>query len=383
MNKNSLIGAVLLSSVLVTGNNYLRNNGEENTVDSESRKEVVLTDNNYLKNIDLKLEDEKTTIEQEYEKYTICSGTKVYSAHDNGKEIVVDKMMIVSLLEINGKRALIMFENGNYGYTNISSLIKCIDVNSSEYKDINENNMVILNNLTKLYDDSGMYLQSRYPNTLCYAISKNDKYAYVRFEDGLCAYVELSSLNLLTSKIDGYAYVRNISTTYSDKELNNEKGNINAGELVYVIFTSDEYAYVMNNNCECFYMNISDLDKDFIMINLDEQRMYCFLDFHFAKSFGTRSGRDGSPTHTGDFDIDWKVENWEFTTFPGSYALHWIPINEYGEGIHDLIGDDEANYGNDLYHSYGSHGCIRVPAAASQYVYDNYDVGDMVLVRKK
>ena len=72
----------------------------------------------------------------------------------------------------------------------------------------------------------------------------------------------------------------------------------------------------------------------------------------------------------------------KFTTYRGSYASYWILINEYGEGIHDLIGDDEQNYGNEAYHEYGSHGCIRVPKEASKYVYENYDVGDMVLVHK-
>jgi lipoprotein-anchoring transpeptidase ErfK/SrfK len=47
------------------------------------------------------------------------------------------------------------------------------------------------------------------------------------------------------------------------------------------------------------------------------------------------------------------------------------------------VGDDEWNYGDQTYHEYGSHGCVRVPREASEFVYNNYEVGDMVLVRKK
>ena len=386
MNKGSIISAAVAASMVIGISDFMDNDSKKEDnyrVEVKPKKEVVSINSEYLNDIVLEGEEESIKLEYEYEKYTICAGTKIYSDELKTDEITIDKMMVVSLLEVNGKSAKILFDNGACAFTNMSSLIKCIDINKDEFNMVEQNNMVLLNGMTKLYDDNGMYVKSVDTNTKCYVISVSNEYANVLFEDGSCGYVELSSLILMSAKIDGYAYVRNYCNTYSDKELSNIKGDIYAGSIIYVSFINDNYAYVIDNNGEGCYMNVDDLDKNYIMINLTDQRMYCFLDYKLAVSYGTRSGRDSSPTHTGDFDIDWKAENWEFTNFPGSHAKHWIPINEYGEGIHDLVGDDEANYGNGMYHTSGSHGCIRVPSSASQFVYDNYEIGDMVLVRKR
>ena len=382
MNKNNLILTVLVSSLLVTGNNFMKNNEEK-----IKENKAITTPIASNENTNTILNDEETDIflEQDNSKYTLCSGAKFKFKDEKGfyKEVIMDKPLIVTLLEINDKYATIMLPNGISGKTYMSSLVKCVDLYETEYKNIEQNNMVLLDNVTKVYDESGMYLQSKETNTLCYVKSSNGKYAKVLFEDGTEGYVSLISLSLLSSKVDGFAYIRDNTYSYNDKDLNQVKGTVFAREIVYVSFINDNYAYVTNTYGESFYMNVNDLDENFIIINLNNQKMYCFLDFKLVNTYGTRTGRDSSPTHTGDFDIDWKAENWEFTTFPGSYANHWIPINEFGEGIHDLIGDNEANYGNDDYHIYGSHGCIRVPAEASEFVYNNYNVGDMVLVRKK
>ena len=130
-------------------------------------------------------------------------------------------------------------------------------------------------------------------------------------------------------------------------------------------------------------MKPNNIDKDYIIVNISSQRMDCYLDYQLVGSYPTRTGKNDTPTHEGAFDIDWKAENWEFENYPGKKAKYWISINEFGEGIHDLIGDDAQNYGNNAYQLDGSHGCIRVPATASEFVYNNYEVGDMVLVRKK
>lgn len=384
MNKNSLIGAVILTGALVTANDFIRNTKEEIKIPEVKAKQSIITlDENYLKELTLETEEEKISIETNYESYTICSGTKVYSDEFKTQEITLDRMMKVSLISTKGNMALIILENGISCYTYTSSLIKNVDLYTSEYTPMTESNMVILTDMTKVYDSTGSYLQSRDVNTKCYVTEYNSTYAHVIFEDGLEGYVEIPSLMFLSAKVNGYAYVRNLSPTYADKELTSERGNIFAGEIVYVAFINGNSAYITNDNGESFYMNTQDLDSNYIMVNLTDQKMYCFLNYQLACTYGTRSGRDSSPTHTGDYDIDWKAENWEFTNFPGSRAKHWIPINEYGEGLHDLVGDDEANYGNNLYHDYGSHGCIRIPSAASQFVYDNYEVGDMVLVRKR
>ena len=180
--------------------------------------------------------------------------------------------------------------------------------------------------------------------------------------------------------------VRNIPCIYFKNDWNiDAEETIDRSLLVEVISVSDKYASIFDiEGCGEYYIDHEVFRDDFILVDLNNQRMECYLDYQLAGAWGTRSGKDSTPTHTGAYDIDEKLANWEFTTYPGSYAKYWMPISpETQEGIHDLVGDDEQNYGNEAYHAHGSHGCIRVPAEASKFVYDNYNVGDMVLVKKK
>jgi len=258
-------------------------------------------------------------------------------------------------------------------------------VNGPAFEAIDDNKESSLANNTDLYDNDGAIICNLYENQLCSKIATNGKYTFISLSDGTTGFVLSSTLMSNYQKIDGSGFIRQGTNLYYDKEFTNLAYTVtDYDQIFYVDFTTDEYAGVFDyDGREIMYVRPSELDKDYIIVDLDSQQMDCYLDYKLVASWGTRTGKNSSPTHPGAFDIDWKAKDWEFTTYPGSYAKYWIPINEYGEGIHDLIGDDEQNYGNYAYQLDGSHGCIRVPAAASEFVYDNYEVGDMVLVRKK
>ena len=52
-----------------------------------------------------------------------------------------------------------------------------------------------------------------------------------------------------------------------------------------------------------------------------------------------------------------------------------------GEAIHTMERG-EWDYTHDVYHEYGSHGCVNTPPAAMDDVYSYLNVGDRVFVKE-
>lgn len=297
-------------------------------------------------------------------------------------------------IETDGTYTLVEFDDGTSGYIKSTSLIPS-ENQVSKYVYLKKDAVMY----SKRIEDGKMVeIPNDYPvgEDVTYMFFIEGEYAYVGdylLRDNF--YVKLSDIdfNYNIEGVFSYAYVANNTTQNTKIDGSGQNYNVDDYDLYWIYYNCGEYSYVQserNWKDGKFYIKTSDLVKipgDFIYIDLDEQRMYCFDDNdggrYTAEEWGTRSGKDSTPSHEGAFAIDWKAEDWEFTNFPGSRAKHWIPYNLYGEGIHDLIGDDEQNYGNEAYHKYGSHGCVRVPAEASEYVYNNYPVGTRVLVHKK
>lgn len=317
--------------------------------------------------------------------YTLYNNTKVYIKDKDtiSKELSFDKSIIVTVLEENDHYAKISLSDGTIGYVEKQLLIKCPKLTNYQYEIINDYKTKITNQLAYLYNNDGSYAGYLDANTICNAVANNGEYTLITLANGDSAFISSQYLTNASKQINGYGLVVNDTILYLDKELQKPEKYIKAKSIVKVIITDNNYACVLNEETgETRYIQLSTLRDDFILIDLEDQKIDCYLDYNLAGSWCTRTGKDTTPTEEGLFDIDAKAADWEFTTFPGSYAKHWIPFN-YGQGIHDLVGDDEENYGNELYHHKGSHGCVRVPNEASEFVYDNYREGDMVLVRRK
>ena len=290
----------------------------------------------------------------------------------------------VTLLKRSNDYSLVrldLLEYNNLVYVPNENVYEKASLYNSDYYE--DKCKMITTTKTNVYDSEGRILSTIEPCTHVNVLYKNNEYAYFQNEDKN-GYVSLSNLKIELDAVNRYAYLKNDACIYKDYTLNEEVYYLPKNNLVYVLEASDGIAYVYTLYSNVF-MKSSDLellDYNFIDIDLGDQRIDCYLNNEIKGSWGTRSGKDSTPTDEGVYDIDYKAKDFEFTTFRGSYAKYWIPYSENGEGIHDLIGDDEQNYGNEAYHTYGSHGCVRVPKEASEFVYNNYEPGDMVLVHK-
>ena len=265
------------------------------------------------------------------------------------------------------------------GITINSSLL-----NDGEYTVISKNkeNKIIMD--TYLYDGSGQAISHINVDDVCNVVAINNRMALVSLPDGQTGYVLLNYLAYDYHSVDGYAFVKKGTAIYTDNQLHELSYITDEDNILKIYYITDSYATIVDNHGDAVYVNPREISGNLIDINLTSQHMDCYLDYVLVASYPTRSGKLETPTNEGLYDIDWKAKDWTFTDYPDSKAKYWIAYDEIdGLGIHDLIGDDECNYGNYGYQQYGSHGCVRVPLTASEFVYDNYEVGDMVLVRKK
>ena len=397
INKKAIISILLAGSIMVGASACGR--VKDDTDDSKDNLSIQTSDvvdvvedtiyidkNNQVVDLNLLINSQYKTVSG-FNKYTILPGTCIYYVEDYNsiayEEMTHDSFM-VTVLEANDNYSYCLFPNNTYGYVNNSSLIKCANLQNADYVDILENNEDTLSCNAYLYHSNGLYMGYLYEGQSCYSLSTNGEYTLIKLPDGTQGYVTNRALMGDYKKIDGYAFLKKNTPVYRDTNLTDLAYNDCDDQMVSVSFINRKYAGIFDEDGhDLLYVKVTDLDDDFILVDLDSQKMNCYIDYQLVGSWGTRSGKDSSPTHTGAFDIDWKQTDFEFENYPGSHAKFWIPINEYEEGIHDLVGDDEWNYGNQAYHQYGSHGCVRVPVAASEFVYENYEVGDMVLVRKK
>ena len=397
--KKRIVTGILATSIILSGcvliekkkDNQERSSVRKDYTQNDMNESVIEIKDNYYQatngicfNLDI-LNDDNYVSTGTDNRYTLVGQTILLKNRNHVvNELANYGLIIVNVLKVNSNYAMIELSDGTIGYVEKNSLVKCANLQNGEYETITQNNEMITAKETILYDENGMYIGYIGKNRNCSAIATNGEYTLISLDDGRNVYILNSALITVNKQVNGYAIVKNDTVIYDDKELCVATDYINTGNIVNVTFCNDKYACIsMHEGRDIKYININDLNKDFVVVDLDTQKMDCYLNYQLIGSWGTRTGKDSAPTHPGVFDIDWKAQNWEFTTHPGNHARYWIPINEFGEGIHDLIGDDEENYGNEAYHAYGSHGCIRVPSEASEFVYNNYDVGSLVLVRKK
>ncbi len=317
--------------------------------------------------------------------FTINKGTNVYFVDGEvikTEVINVDTLNVIAIAS-NNNYALVTLPDGRSGYVDIHALYTTATINDNHFEDVQDNVDSSIAKNTFLYDFQGHVIGYLYETQRCKKISTMGQYIHIELPNGMDGFVLNDTLMETYEYVDGYAVVNKGTKLYYDSDLTQLAYTTDDDvQMLYVEFINQEYAGVYDRSGrEIMYAKTTDLKGDFVFNDLTSQRMHCYLNYQLAAVFPTRSGKLASPTHEGVFSIIEKIENFSFTKFPGSRAKHWILYN-YGdeEGIHDLVGDDEQNYGNQAYQLDGSHGCIRVPAEASQFIYENYEVGDMVIV---
>ena len=176
--------------------------------------------------------------------------------------------------------------------------------------------------------------------------------------------------------------------------------NVPTYEVAYVYGKKDNkyLASVNNNICYVNKEDVKDVDNKIVIVDISDQHATLYNGNEVIVDTPVVTGKDSTPSDIGYFDIDWKCRD-TYLKGPGysSYVEYWMPYND-GEGLHDAEYhtkyDKNGNYvkdhgwrsydefGTNIYHSNGSHGCINLPNQAAKTIYNNVEAGNKVLVKK-
>lgn len=202
---------------------------------------------------------------------------------------------------------------------------------------------------------------------------------------------KLKNINFETEKnnmydINNYGYLNNASILFDGINYSDNKEAINAYQKVFIIKSSNNIALVKTDEGKTYYAISSDInmlpENKFVEVDISEQETNLYINNQLNYSTPNVTGKDSTPTDVGCFDIDGKAKGTTLTDNKTywSYVNYWMPYNG-GEGLHDADGW-RSQYGGDIYHYSGSHGCVNMPQSAAEYIYNNVDVGTIVLVHK-
>lgn len=194
-------------------------------------------------------------------------------------------------------------------------------------------------------------------------------------------YPELEMKELVVEKV-----IYNTSTELNLREGEGTdteiKDELTKYETARVLKETDDWYLVMTNDYEFGYLYkdyTKEMNGKFIVVDKSEQRMTLYNNNEVMVQTPVTTGKDSTPSDTGYFEIYSKSRN-EYL-MNNSFVQYWMPYNG-GEGIHDASWRGEGEFGTDIYHKSGSHGCINTPLEEVIQIYDNVKVGTKVLVHK-
>ncbi len=151
-------------------------------------------------------------------------------------------------------------------------------------------------------------------------------------------------------------------------------GLIEAGETVT---TEPVYLY------EGMDRSGNTIGNSYVEICINTQTLWLYYEGQLITTTPVITGCDarGYSTPSGSvWAIDAKKTDWNFTTFPNAWSSWWMPFNDQ-VGLHDASWQAASNYTiEDYYINSGSHGCVNIPDAPMELIYQYMEIGSPVVV---
>ena len=151
-------------------------------------------------------------------------------------------------------------------------------------------------------------------------------------------------------------------------------------EVAEVYAKNDNY-YLVKCKGKIGYVNkdnVCSLGDDYVIIDISSQNLKVYVNDKLIVDTSIVTGKVSSPTYCGLFSVREKKTNVRWKEFKVT-VKYWMPFNR-GEGMHDA--DWRSEFGGNIYHKKGSHGCVNLPPKVMPKIYKNIDVGVPVLVKK-
>lgn len=123
---------------------------------------------------------------------------------------------------------------------------------------------------------------------------------------------------------------------------------------------------------------------EYVEISISQQHLWFYKDGQLIIDSPVVTGcvAKKTETQTGIFPIAYKES--PATLIPanetnGTKVKYWMPFFD-GQGLHDAGW--RSNFGGNIYQTNGSHGCVNLPPAVAEVIYNNVDTGAPVILYK-
>ena len=264
--------------------------------------------------------------------------------------------------------------------------IPIIDENNSVFDYLDETTIVtatsVVNVREKKSTKSNKLNKLSVGESLPY-IDETDEWCEVNYY-GKSAYVYKKYIKKETNYYNKYdmsdmVYVVN-KTSLIDINNNDSIINIPVKEVCEVYGQTNDY-YLVKCKGKIGYVlknDVFSLGNNYVIIDISSQNLKVYVNDKLIIDTLIVTGKDISPTYCGLFEVYKKERNVKWDEFNVT-VKYWMPFNR-GEGMHDASWRRE--FGGEIYHEDGSHGCVNIPKNIMPKIYENIEIGDKVLVKK-
>lgn len=153
-------------------------------------------------------------------------------------------------------------------------------------------------------------------------------------------------------------------------------------ETEYIINKIKDNDWTSEENRKPIYsreMN-SDIGNSYIEISLDEQHLWRYVNGKLESDTDVVTGKAGKhDTPRGVYFVSEKI-NGKYLRGTGyvTWVNKWMRLTNSGIGLHDAYW--RSSFGDEIYKTNGSHGCINLPKAYAYELFKKIQTGDCVVI---
>lgn len=124
--------------------------------------------------------------------------------------------------------------------------------------------------------------------------------------------------------------------------------------------------------------NDLDFGTTYVEVSLSKQHLWYYKDGKLILETDVVTGMGGNATHKGVFAVTY-TEKGSYLTGEGykTWVDYWMPFDG-GIGLHDASWRN--SFGNEIYKTNGSHGCVNMPVDKAAELFGYLNRGDCVIV---
>lgn len=209
--------------------------------------------------------------------------------------------------------------------------------------------------------------------------------------------IETTTEELITEP----AYYEDNKMIYTTDSVNLRKEDNTDSEIITVIDaftpikqirTNGKWNYVIYNDNEGYVSSeyVEKLTDTYVEVDISDQKLKLYNDEELLKTCDVVTGKKGvHDTRYGCNPIYKHYHDEKGIPLRGNdpgdkytvYVYYWMAFDG-GQGIHDADNWRHGNYGGNIYKTNGSHGCVSVCYSDAEFIYDNTNKGDYVLVHE-